>query len=406
MDNIFERASKEGMSVTQQTFLQSIFMKLITHVNELEDIFALNHFIDILDMIHGSSRSTVNMHILTKGTKKGSISNPTIIQLLFEVAHSLHDGIDFSNIRNDDNLKAARLISRFVDLVDHGAELERHLSFLIECRGAFGSMNELKVTLVHSCNNLAVRAMKDGKIRRNFTKSCIAFSEVTIPSIPHHTIQLSLYLETAEVALFAGLISHLDSLIDSAISCMQNVELVDGSRITNDVDKILCSIKKLCSLIVMAPGNPKQGVTYIQSCILSFLDSKSWLTPKVKLKVLCAVISSSAALSQNELPYRANCDEVIGNDLLFFGHPTYLQKLESISDVILQKIVSIILQEPSQAVRGNMALEVCNCIASSYKMSDEVSGICSKLLETAESCLGSKDKYFRTTINFVHKVSA
>lgn len=113
-------------------------------------------------------------------SRKGCISNPTTIQLLFEAAQALHDGTDFSNLRNDNNQQAARLISRFVDMVtffcwwhlwflvcaesqmfvamnvfnissvsllqvDHGPELERHLTFLIECRGAFGSMNELKV---------------------------------------------------------------------------------------------------------------------------------------------------------------------------------------------------------------------------------------------------------------------
>ena len=35
--------------------------------------------------------------------------------------------------------------------VDHGKELDRHLTFLIECRGAFNNMNDLKVFIMNRC---------------------------------------------------------------------------------------------------------------------------------------------------------------------------------------------------------------------------------------------------------------
>lgn len=85
--------------------------------------------------------------------------------------------------------------------VDHGIDLDRHLTFLIECRGAFSSMNDLKEILVHSSNLLATRALRlrEKKDTLNFIKSCITFNEVTIPCIPSYSRQLILYLETAEV---------------------------------------------------------------------------------------------------------------------------------------------------------------------------------------------------------------
>lgn len=68
------------------------------------------------------------------------------------------------------------------------------------------SLNSLDValtyfqeTLVHSSNGLAVKALRDAKNHVNFVKSCIAFSEVTLPSISTHIKQFNLYLETAEV---------------------------------------------------------------------------------------------------------------------------------------------------------------------------------------------------------------
>ncbi|KAK3017404.1 hypothetical protein RJ639_006698, partial [Escallonia herrerae] len=357
LDGIFERMCNEGMAQDELANLQSVFLKLLFHFNNLEDLFALNHFIDMLDMMHGSSRNIVNMHILNKATRNTCIRDPSTIRFLFEIAQAVHDGIDFSNMRNDDIQQPARLISRYVDMVDHESDPERHFTFLVECRGAFGSINELKETLVHSSNRLAIRAVRDGKTLPGFIKSCLAFSEVTIPSVPAHSRQLKLYIETAEVALLGGLISHSDGLIDSAISCLQYADLMDGLQMPNEVDGILSLVRKLCSLVVIVPGNSTLGVTYIP---------KSMMTGRVRVKVLCAIVSLSAAISQNELPYRAISKEVISNDRLYFGDQSYSRELVLLSCDILQSMNEIILQEPSQAARGNMALEACNCIASSF----------------------------------------
>lgn len=90
--------------------------------------------------------------------------------------------------------------------------------------------------------------------------------------------------------------------------------------------------------------------------------------------------------------------QVVGNDELFFGEPSYFQQLVAISSSILQNLVEAIQQEPlnvcelsfyfsflsedtigtpnyigndndcNQVARGNMALEACNCIISSFEV--------------------------------------
>lgn len=113
----------------------------------------------------------------------------------------------------------------------------------------------LQETLVRSSNTLAVKALKAGKKHINFVKSCLAFSEVTIPSISTPTKHLNLYLETAEVmfclfqslhsnfkviqvlkfvlqvALLGGLISHSDGLVMSAVEYLEYVAVTDGEFI-------------------------------------------------------------------------------------------------------------------------------------------------------------------------------
>ncbi|XP_039026976.1 VPS35 endosomal protein sorting factor-like isoform X3 [Hibiscus syriacus] len=398
---ISKLASDKVLAEDELASLQSILVKLLSHFKNVEHVFSLNHFLQILDMMHGSSHSIVNMHILDMATRDGYLHDPTTIQLLFEISQALHSDTDLVNMKNDDNQQQARLISRFVRMVDHGVVYERHLAFLVECRGAFGSIIELKEILVHSSNCLATKALKDGKKHTGFVKSCIAFSEVTIPSIPGHIKQLNLFLETAEVALLGGLVSHSDDLIDSAINCLQSYDLVEGSR-TVDSDGLLSSIRKLCSLLIMVPGNTEVGILHIPKNILSIIHSRSW-SPRLSARLFCAIISLSATLSQERLPYHADHPEIMGNDLLFFGDSSYVRELLSLTESVLQNLVDIIEHEPSRAARGSVSLEACNCIVSSFKINEHILPICSKLIETAKSCLDAKDKYLTSTISFLDK---
>ncbi|KAL0443353.1 UNVERIFIED_CONTAM: VPS35 endosomal protein sorting factor-like [Sesamum latifolium] len=401
LGGIFDRLTEEKIGENELMILQSIFLKLLAHFGNIEDILALNHFLDILDMLHGSSRNSVSMQLLNMATRQGHIRDPTVIEVLLEVAQALYDGLDFSNMRKDDYQHPARAISRFVYMVEYGTEVESHLRFLAQCRGAFVSISELQEMLVHSSNKLAVRALRHGNNSISFVKSCLAFNEVTVPAIPSVIRQFKLYLETAEVAILGGFISHVDGLIDAAINCLQSVDSVDGEQTTEDVEGIISLICKLCGILVMVPGSLEQGGACIPKRVLSFLDSQLWVLPRMKTKVLCMVVFSSAALSQNQFLYHAISGKVIGNYQLFYGVRSYHQELLSFSGGVLQDIVNIVMQEPSTAVRGKMALEACNCVASSFKMSDETLEACSKLVEIAKLCSPAGDKFLQSTLKFL-----
>eukprot|EP00262_Sarcandra_glabra_P013134 TRINITY_DN3575_c0_g2_i1.p1 TRINITY_DN3575_c0_g2~~TRINITY_DN3575_c0_g2_i1.p1 ORF type:complete len:173 (+),score=16.10 TRINITY_DN3575_c0_g2_i1:25-519(+) len=153
----------------------------------------------------------------------------------------------------------------------------------------------------------------------------------------------------------------------------------------------------------MVPGNPEQGIAEVPKRILSLVNCLSWKTPKLRVKMLSAILSLSATLSQNKLPYRSDSREVAANDLLFFGEPSYYQELSSTSSLVLENLLDGIQQDPNPAARGTLALEACNCIVSSFEASQEISFICTKMIEIAKSCLHANDKYLRSTMNFLGK---
>ncbi|XP_008447726.1 uncharacterized protein LOC103490132 isoform X2 [Cucumis melo] len=404
LEAISQRSCNKQIDENGVISLQSILGKLLSHYQHLEDVFALSHFLEILDLLVGGSRSIIVIDILKMATRNSYIRDPATIELLFEISQALNDSFDFANMKDDDN-QPEHLLSRFVQLVDFGIERERHLAFLVECRGAFGTIDKLKETLVHSSNGLTVKALKDTKNHVNFVKACIAFSEVTLPSISAQIKQFNLYLETAEVALLGGLISHADELIDSAISCLHNMEIKEGSRAAAEAELLLSSIQKLCSLLVMLPGNPIHGSVHFPKILVSFVNNAPWMTPRMRTGILCAILSLLAACSQNRLPYHADKGVLWGSNNVFFGDSANLYELVSLSEHIVQNLVDAVLQESSPAARGAMALDACNSILSSFTIKDETYAICSKLTETAKLCMNESNKYLQSTFQLLEKKS-
>ncbi|XP_073223706.1 uncharacterized protein [Cicer arietinum] len=398
LGGVSERASNGGVTEDEMPGLQSLMVKLLSHFECLEDVFCLDHFPEILDVMHGKSQDVVFLHILNMATSH--IRDLTSIQLLFEISQTLHDNMEFMSVKDDDG-QVARSVSRFVHTVDYGTEMEHHLAFLVDCRAAFGRFNELKETLVHSSNSLAIQSLKCAKKDLSFFKSCVTFSEVTIPSITGQR-QFDLFLETAEVAFLGGLVSHLDGLIDSAIGCLCTVDKIDGFRTPADVEGLVSSIRKLCGFLVMVPGNINLPVTYFPNNLFTLISSQSWFDPKMRTQIFSAILLLLTTLSQKTLPYHANT-EIPGNDMLYYGDSSYKQELVSLSKVVLENLICVVQQEPSKTARGSMALEACNCVASSFTLSNEVSSICLTLIETAKSCLSAQDRCLQSTIRLVNK---
>ncbi|MED6218342.1 hypothetical protein PIB30_025917 [Stylosanthes scabra] len=339
LEGISQRALNKGVTEAEMPSLQSLLGKILSHFKCLEDVLCLNHFPEILDVLFGSSQDVVYLHILNLATRNERIRDPLSIQLLFEISRTLHDNIEAKNVKDDSQV--AHSISHFVHMVDYGAEMEQQLAFLVDCRGAFSRFNELKETLVHSSNSLAIQALKCAKKHLSLVKACITFSEVTIPSISAQSKQFDHFLETAEVAFLVGLVSHSDGLIDSAIGCLQTLNTTDGLQTPAEVEGLVSSIRKLCGFLVMVPG------THFPNNLFSLISSHSWFEPKMKTQIFSSILLLLTSLAQKSLPYHADT-QIPGNDLLFYGDSSYKQELVSLSKLVLENLLGAIQQEPSR----------------------------------------------------------
>ncbi|KAL0910251.1 hypothetical protein M5K25_021214 [Dendrobium thyrsiflorum] len=334
-------------------------MKLLKYFSSIENAFASEHFMALYELLSGISKNVINLEMLEKATRSRSISDPTTIQMLFEISKGLHDSID---ILNEDYQQKSLLICYFVRMVSFGDDRERHLTFLATCRAAFSYFDMVMDTVVLLSNNLASGAIKGTSKFSNFVKACVAFSEATIPSIPSQIRCMKLFIATAEVALFAGLFSHTKGLLNSAIDCLLCLDL-PGSYKSIIEDEILPLTCKMCSILAFIPGI-NGGIAQIQMRLMLVFGH---------------------------------------NEMFIFGDESYEQEISLVTKDALQCLFKAIEQDPASASKGKLALEACNCLIINFKANHELHLQCSKLIEIATSCLHSKDNYLKTSVNFFEK---
>ncbi|KAH9322311.1 hypothetical protein KI387_016950, partial [Taxus chinensis] len=144
LENISDHVKRTGINDAELVGLESIILKLILQFTDITYILSLDHFVDILDVLYGSTRVSVYKNILIHISRNNqTIRDPVTRQLLFEISKVLHDSID-SLTSDDECRQITHLVTRFVQLVYFAGDSEQHLSFLIDCRATFGNMDLIK----------------------------------------------------------------------------------------------------------------------------------------------------------------------------------------------------------------------------------------------------------------------
>ncbi|KAG0616815.1 hypothetical protein M758_5G143800 [Ceratodon purpureus] len=387
--------------------LESIIFKLVTHYTDITKVLNLVHVVDILDLFDGEIRLSVYKRILASVTRSNQkISDPVTRHIVFEQCRVLHDSLD-SLSSEDDRRQITRLIARFVQLVDYGLDLEQHLAFLVDCRATFGNMDLLRETVVHSSNRLSVSTLKlagglSNKQTIEFVKACVTFNAITIPSITSIISRIHLFLETAEAAFMNGLLSHTEDLVKTALKCLQDSSIGDGSK-QKEFEEAICSfLQKLLSFLTLAPGHPELGAFYILRGILTLLDTRPKLvTGRRRLQVLCGVVCMLSAVREGKCLHYSLNEQVDGNDILYFEDPLYEEELAEITAVVVDMLVTCLDQDDDKAQRGYQHLDACNALVTAFKVDGDLKTLCTGLLQKASAVLTETDAYLQVTTRCV-----
>jgi hypothetical protein len=207
LKDILDHINVDKQFFEYQSHLQSIMQKILSHSNaDFHNIFSMKNFLPFLDLFRGDTQTEVNKALLNTFNKTpGTVSDTIIINTMFSVAKTVHDSINALSF-DDEKREISQLLCNFIQKLDFGRDLEKHLNFFVEARRAFINLDVVKVELVKGACQLAVRTQifVKGKLNKQtsaFVRACIAYCFITIPSIELIFDRLYLFTLAGEVAI-------------------------------------------------------------------------------------------------------------------------------------------------------------------------------------------------------------
>ena len=287
----------------------------------------------------------------------------------------------------------------------------------MECRAIFCNLDEVKDKLIQCVGHLAVRACKLMKAKHNkktaaFTKACLAYCHITIPSIGDVRRKLELLLFCSQVALLNQCLPQTDAFLKSAISLIPEVpafEETDGKRVHSE-EKLSLFVKSLLSTLVVVPGHPEHGPFYIVQGLLNALPRYPWqLHTGVQTKVYTDMLGLLCSFSQRKLIY--HIAHVESNDSLYGGAEAYMLELTRLINTCVEEIIKQLtaMGERSDASakvsQARMIFDLANQISARMDISQEVGSFLVKLIVLASKSKAaytrSDMRYFLNTIEFI-----
>jgi len=332
LKDILEHMKEEKHYFDYQKQLQAIMQKILSHSKaDFNSIFSMKNFLPFLDLFRGETQTEVNKSLLTTFNKTaGSTSDSIIINTMFTVAKTVHDSITALSF-DDDKREISQLLCTFIQKLDFGKDLEKHLNFYVEARRAFINLDGVKVELVKGVCHLAVRTNiivkgKHNKQSSAFVRACIAYCFITIPSIELLFERLYLFTFAAGISMMNQSIPQAESLLKSAVQLVQefpkNIEERDGKATSTAADLVLY-LKYFLSFLVSVPGHPDNGPFYLLKGFKTVVKEYDWEAKGTqRITIYTSTLQFLAALYQKKQPY--GWDKIESNLILFGNTISYL----------------------------------------------------------------------------------
>ena len=245
------------------------------------------------------------------------------------------------------------------------------MNVYVDCRAAFANLDPVLSRLVICACNLAAKAHKMVKGRHNkktssFTKACLAYCFITIPSVSDLIKQLHLNLLCGQACLLNEALSQADDFFKQAIILIPDIPAyteIDHKRVHTE-SMLLNFVQSFCSSLVIMPGHPELGAFYLIRGLLNALSKYDWLEKSgVKVLAYVSVVPLLCVYAQRKHPY--HCPGIASNDVLFGGNTAMVQELcgyisTTVEDIISQ--LSEIMEDTKTlpGVGGVLALDVAN----------------------------------------------
>ncbi|XP_073915649.1 VPS35 endosomal protein-sorting factor-like isoform X3 [Castor canadensis] len=327
--------------------LQSIIKKVITHFHDFSVLFSVEKFLPFLDMFQKESVRVEVCKSITEAFVKQQqepTKDPVILNALLHICKTMHDSVNALTLE-DEKRTLAHLINGFIKMVSFGRDFEQQLSFYVECRSMFCSLEPVLVHLIHSVNRLAMetrKVMKGNHSRKTaaFVRACVAYCFITIPSLVGVFTRLNLYLHSGQVALANQCLSQADAFFKAAISLVPEVPRtisVDG-KVRPSESFLLEFLCNFFSTLLIVPDHPEHGVLFLVRELLNVIQDYTWEdNSDDRIRIYTCVLHLLSAMSQETYLY--HIDKVDSNDSLYGGDSKFLAENNRLCEAVMAQIL-------------------------------------------------------------------
>jgi hypothetical protein len=442
--DIFKSTISTSMTEDQSYYHKfEIFLySILTKINNYSNILNVDNFLYLLENFNDTIKLNICHTILTQIIDSNEkINDPYLAFSLMKIGKYLHDSVEISNGDKAINIARKKEISEilinFIRKVDFGMDYENHLNFLTEARGSYTDIDEVIELLITEVQRICVLTNKIVKGKHNkktlrFCKVCIAYCQITIPSLKNLYSQLKQLLWTSEIALTNNLISECDSLVKNILTILSQLINEDLLNRVNSNQKIERSeienlnnfIKNLVSFLIVVPSNPESPFQLISAMMNIFTiensenqekESKSNNTRsnyhvtkmKIKLNSFICLIKYLSAQLQFKLPYHIpNLDS---NDEIFPSDENFRLEGNNLIDTIMQEILSDISELDSKLPNYEneeyefltiFCLSCAETFGSSFEETKFLRSVINKMVELAKNYL----EHMKKSLSYKAKV--
>ena len=348
----FKQIISKSIEKTMIFRFEKFLITLVKKMNNSNSIMNIENFLLFIDNFNNDLKlsicNTIIKQVLFEDNKR--ITDPYTAYILLKINKYIHDLILYNkkfqetreNIISDIELNIIQLIK----VVDFGYDYETYFNFLGEIRASIFEVNSIIEILLYEVEKIcystyAILKGKHNKKSLRFIKVCLAFIQITIPTLKNTKFKINHLIISAEIALANNLISESDSLIKNAMNLLSEM-FEEGFKSQDDIYYFKNTINKICSMIIVVPSNPDTPFQLVEGIINIFenknihieLDYDRYL---IKLSIFYSAVKTITSLLQMKLPYHIlNIDS---NDEMFIGEESYTEEGNKLINKLIEDIL-------------------------------------------------------------------
>ncbi|EGC31165.1 hypothetical protein DICPUDRAFT_50342 [Dictyostelium purpureum] len=398
-----------------QSHLQSIVLKIFTHISDFSVLVSLPNFLPLLDLFNGESQKQISRSTLEALSSSNTItSDPILINTFLTYGKALHDSLNSLSFQ-DEVRQVTNLVINCINKIDFGRDVEKQLNFYVECRQTFinfdGVKNRLVYGVIEICEKtLALVKGKHTPKTTSFIRACVAYCFITIPSIDDIFLKMNLYLVASSVALQNQALSQADALLKAAITFIQEIPpILEFKQVKSTEDWTISYISSFISLLVVAPGHPENGPFYLVKALHKVIKEYTWESGSTaKAKIFIQLLALCSSWSQQQLPY--HIDKVESNDQLFTEDPEFTTELTELYNSLIKEILSELnnlKDEPDNLTQKkvcNICIDLINMLLNVGELNSKTASLIFNLYNMAKKIVpptSGESVYLKNTLSYI-----